>query len=220
MESREVRRFTDTALARATNTQRHTGQQSRQLPATRQPLEDGGGWIHGEVDGAERFLEATNFGQPPAQERPKTKRAEPAARHEVHGATYKTVMHEQTQSGDPLRFPPHGVPPQYAHPMNLRSLISEDAVRALPVSQEIEHGPSQSRTAEFASAAEEDYVMRQAGFLVHHHYATVGFRDRRSDGRRFRPTDNTEDMYGPQEPYNIESQTDHNTMDRLTMKKL
>jgi hypothetical protein len=142
------------------------------------------------------------------------------ARHELHGATYKTVMHEQTQSGDPLRFPPHGVPPQYAHPMNLRSLISEDAVRALPVSQEIEHGPSQSRTAEFASAAEEDYVMRQAGFLVHHHYATVGFRDRRSDGRRFRPTDNTEDMYGPQEPYNIESQTDHNTMDRLTMKKL
>jgi hypothetical protein len=105
--------------------------------------------------------------------------------------------------------------------MDLTDLIIEDAPRALPVSQEIQHGPEQSRTAEFASAAEEDYVMRQAGFLVHQHYATVGFRDRRSDGRRYRGTDNTEDMYGPQQPYAIEGwQADHNTMDRLTMKEL
>jgi hypothetical protein len=77
------------------------------------------------------------------------------------------------------------------------------------VSQEITHGPDKSRSAEF------DAAMQEAEYLGAYHHA-IGFRDRRYYGRRWRPTDN-EDELTPQQPYDTKGwQRDVNTIDRLT----
>lgn len=137
-------------------------------------------------------------------ERAADERDSVSVRREYHGATYAVtpLTGKDRHSGDRT---PHGVPPEYAHPMDLTSLIVEDAPRALPVTQEIQHGPEQSRSTEFArgSADDEEHIMRHAALLVHAYYATVGFKDRRIEGRRFRQTNNVEEMDGPQQPYDI-----------------
>jgi hypothetical protein len=112
-------------------------------------------------------------------------------RREYHGGTYKTVMHEQQQEGDPT---PHGVPPGYEHPMNLSRLIIEGAPRALPVSQKITHGPAQDRAKAFAHGSVETFLVQNA---------LDGFKDRRLEGRRYRGTDNVSDLEGRQQPYDI-----------------
>jgi hypothetical protein len=68
----------------------------------------------------------------------------------------------------------------------------------LPVSQDIEHGPLAGRSRSFRRAWAEafDAVVGQA--IVD---ATVGFRDRRYEQRRYRPTNNEKMLEGPQEPY-------------------
>jgi hypothetical protein len=182
-ESRELRRFTDSAMARATGTSKHSGE----------------GW-------AERHLEATAFGLPPTRERPKAKKPESAARHEVHGAVYAVtpLSGEDRHAGDPT---PHGVPPEYAHPLDLASLIIEGAPRALPVTQEIEHGQQRSRAEEFDDAAIE------AAELGAWH-ATLGYYDRRYEGRRHRSGFRYQ---APQEPPTRGGwQRDVNTHERLT----
>jgi hypothetical protein len=177
--SRAVRRFTDSAISRATNTARHSGD----------------GW-------AEAHLQATNFGLPVQSDQRKRARAtDNDVSREYHGATHNMVMSEQTQSGD---LTPHGVPPQYAHPQRLgRDVLDPGGPRILPVSQEIEHGPEQSRSAEFQEAAE-------LGAL----HASLGFYDRRFEGRRHR----SGHMYEPRQeaPTRGGWQRDVNTLDRLT----
>jgi hypothetical protein len=99
---------------------------------------------------------------------------------------------EDRHAGDKT---PHGVPPGYEHPMNLSSLIIEGAPRILPVTQEIEHGPEQSRNAAFAQGTAEEFLVL--------HCLHTGFRDRRLEGRRYRGTDNVSDLEGRQVPYDI-----------------
>jgi hypothetical protein len=187
MTIRSADQFARTSISRATNTAKHSGVNNRD-------------------DWAERHLENTAFGVPPERPRAReqqTKRPELVARHEWHGAAYEMVTHQQRQEGDPT---PHGVPPQYTHPMNLTGMIVGGAPRALPVTQAITHGPAQDRAKAFAQGSAEEFLL-----------GNENFRDRRVDGRRYRGTWNGE---GRQEPYDIESQTDHNTMDRLLMKTL
>jgi hypothetical protein len=196
--------FARTSISRATNTARHSGNPSRQHPATRELLNDPD-W-NGKPGQAERRLEGQNFGLPVERERRQSKSVEPSARNEVMGARYETEPSRQRQEGDPT---PHGVG-AYAHPMWLGSLMIEGAPRALPVTQQIEHGPVQSRSAEF------DQAVLDAADLGRVHRA-LGFRDRRFYGRRYRPTDNEDELNGRQPPYDTQGwQRDVNTMDRLT----
>ena len=135
MQSRAQRRFTDSAIGRAVN-HRHTGN----------------GW-------AERHLEATNFGMPvQTDQRTHSRRTEPTGVNEYHGATHTLVMSVQFKAADPAHpgyFPPHGLPPGYEHPQRLGpDVLDPGGPRILPVTQEIEHGPELSRSAEFQEAAE------------------------------------------------------------------
>lgn len=87
-------------------------------------------------------------------------------------------------------------------------LIYANAVRALLVSQEIEHGPEQSRSAEF------DGSVQEAAALGRYHYA-IGFLDRRFfEGRRHFSGYLYEDPREP--PTRGGWQRDVNTNDRLT----
>jgi hypothetical protein len=110
---------------------------------------------------------------------------------EWHGPSYQMLMSDQRQEGDPGKVPP-GLPPGYRRPMSVMDLIVAGAPRVLPVSQAITHGPEQSRGAEF------DEAVQAAADLGALHFA-LGFRDRRYEGGRHRPTDNVEDLT-PQEP--------------------
>ena len=182
--SRAVRRFTDTAIGRATNTARHSGD----------------GW-------AERHLEATNFGLPPGRDpRMRARRTEPTATHEVHGATYSVtpLSGDDRHAGDPT---PHGVPPEYSRPRSVLDLIVAGAPRALPVTQEIPHGPDQSRSAEF------DAALQEAADLGAYHGA-IGFYDRRYEGRRHRAGHLYEALREP--PTRGGWQREVNTNERLT----
>jgi hypothetical protein len=81
------------------------------------------------------------------------------------------------------------------------------------VTQEITHGPEQSRNAAFAQGTAEEFLVL--------HCLHTGFRDRRIEGRRYRQTDNVSELDGPQQPYEIAGlQSEHNTMDRLTMRRI
>jgi hypothetical protein len=69
----------------------------------------------------------------------------------------------------------------------------------MPVSQAIEHahkGDERHREQEFERAVQQAVEL---GSL----HAILGFRDRRFSGRRYRPTDNVEELLGRQEPYDI-----------------
>jgi hypothetical protein len=132
-------------------------------------------------------------------------------RREHHGGTYDItpLTGKDRHAGDKT---PHGVPAEYAHPQSLKDLIIEGAPRALPVTQEIAHGPAQDRARAFAHGSVETFLVQNA---------LDGFKDRRLEGRRYRGTDNVSDLDGPQQPYDIAGwQADINTLDRLTMKKL
>lgn len=160
MGSRELRRFSDTAMGRATGTSRHAGNH------------DGDDW-------AERHLEATNYGLPAVQDqRRRARTTDSDISGEYKGGNHKIVMHEQDQSGDPLK--PHGVPPGYEHPQRLgRDVLDPGGPRIWPVSQAIEHGPQKSRRAEWNEAIQE--AAPPGAF----HTGTTFF-DRRSEGRRHR----------------------------------
>jgi hypothetical protein len=132
-------------------------------------------------------------------------RVEPTATNEWHGATYQMVLSDQQQAGDPLS--PHGVPPGYEHPQPLGpDVLDPGGPRILPVSQEVQHGPELSRSAEF------DAAMREAAELGAYH-ASIGFYDRRFEGRRHRAGY----LYEDPEPAPPRGgwQRDYNTMERL-----
>jgi hypothetical protein len=112
-------------------------------------------------------------------------------RREVHGPTYQMVPSDQHHAGDPQQQLALREPRGYQRPQSVLDLIIAGAPRVLAVSQEVGHGPEQSRTGEFEQA------IADLGAL---HYA-LGFRDRRFEGRRYRSTDNIEDLFGPQKPY-------------------
>lgn len=117
----------------------------------------------------------------------------PDVRNEYHGGTHQLRRHEQTQRGDPLK--PHGVPPGYEHPQPLgRSVLDPGGPRILPVSQQVQHGPQQSPEEAFEREA------REAAAGMHDFYSWIGFKDRRAFGRRYRATNNIEDLDGPQQP--------------------
>jgi hypothetical protein len=99
-------------------------------------------------------------------------------RREWHGGTHQLVMHEQTHEGDPLK--PHDVPPGYEHPQPLGpDVLDPGGARILPVSQDVQHGPERSRSAEFGAARQE--VANLAAW-----HASINFFDRRYEGRRHR----------------------------------
>jgi hypothetical protein len=126
-------------------------------------------------------------------------------RQEYNGATYEMVMHEQRQSGDPLSA--HGLPPGYEHPQHLGpDVLDPGGPRILPVSQEIFHGLRESRGAEFAAAAQQAY---ETGAL----HATLGYYDRRFEGRRHRSGYRYEERREP--PPRGGWQRDVNTPERL-----
>src|SRR5262249_48651681 len=117
------------------------------------------------------------------------------------GPTYEIQESEQRHAGQP---PPHGVPVPYDCPSLIDLLPA--APRALPVSQDIEHGSEESRDAAFwlgiQQAADMGEMHRTFGL------GRIGvrpwiWRDRRISGRRYRETNNVEDLLGPQEPYDI-----------------
>lgn len=105
-------------------------------------------------------------------------------RKEVTGPTYQMVLSDQRQEAEP-----HGVPPGYEHPLDLRGFIIAGGPRVLPVSQEIEHGPQPSRSEEFEQAMQ---TVANLGAL----HRAIGFKDRRFYGRRYRPTDDIEELEG------------------------
>jgi hypothetical protein len=181
--SRAVRRFTDSALGRAVN-HKHA---------------NGGGW-------AEAHLQATNFGLPTERVRPISKRPTPDPRNEVHGATYAVTAlrpGDDRHAGDPLQIALRE-PPGYEHPQPLGpDVLNPGGPRILPVTQEITHGPTESRSAEFQEAAE-------LGAL----HASLGFYDRRFEGRRHRSGHLYEEPQDP--PTRGGWQRDVNTHDRLT----
>jgi hypothetical protein len=109
-------------------------------------------------------------------------RGEYDATKEWKGAGHRMAQSEQKQTGDPQQIALRE-PPGYQHPRSVMDLIVAAAPRALPVSQEIEHGPdqSQSRSLEFEEAWQD----------------AIGYYDRRPEGRRYR---NTYLGAGPQEP--------------------
>jgi hypothetical protein len=68
--------------------------------------------------------------------------------------------------------------------------------RILPVTQQVQHGPQQSREDEFEQAIREG-VADMATY-----YGTFIFRDRRLEGPRYRQTSNVSELVdGPQQPY-------------------
>ncbi len=110
-----------------------------------------------------------------------------------HGPTYQMVTHHQTQEGDAAK--PHGVPPGYEHPEPLGGdLLDPGGPRILPVTQQVQHGPDQSRAEAFD---------REAAAGMAEFYGVLGFKDRRAFGRRHRATDDIRDLDGPQEPYEV-----------------
>jgi hypothetical protein len=113
-------------------------------------------------------------------------------RNEVHGPSYRLEMSEQRHEGDPQQQLALREPDPYQRPMSVLDLIVAGAPRALPVSQEIQRGPEQSRSGEFQAA------VQAAADLGHLHYS-LGYRDRRWEGRRHRPTNNLDDLT-PQDP--------------------
>jgi hypothetical protein len=119
-------------------------------------------------------------------------RGEYDARNEIPGPTYELRLSEQRQTGDPT---PHGIPSDYAHPQALgRDVLDPGGPRILPVSQKITHGPEQSREEAF------DREAREAAAGMVEFFNWLGFRDRRAFGRRYRATDNIEDLDGAQQP--------------------
>jgi hypothetical protein len=132
----------------------------------------------------------------------KANRDQEYVRKEWHGATLKMGMSDQRQEGDPSKDLPD-VPPDHG----LRPRILAGAPRALPVSQRISHGPEQSREEAFTEGTDlSDEQMRggrskQAAHNLAKYYGQLGFRDRRLEGRRYRPTDFISELDGPQAPY-------------------
>jgi hypothetical protein len=120
-------------------------------------------------------------------------------RREWHGARYGIEdWTEGRHEGDPLqRRLALREPSPYQHPRWLGPVaLDPGGPRILPVSQRIEHGEVRSRGGEFDEAAQAAFEL---GFL----HAALGFRDRRFYGRRYRPTDNVDDLLGPQRPYDV-----------------
>jgi hypothetical protein len=126
------------------------------------------------------------------------------------------VLADQLQSGDAHRHP-HGVPADLP-PSKVQLLAA--SVRALPVTQEVPRFPEKSRRRGFAQGEDEDdgltdeergeaRAMQQCIDMgrMHAQYglpAEAGlapwiYRDQRRSGRRYRPTNDYDDV--PQEPY-------------------
>ena len=72
-----------------------------------------------------------------------------------------------------------------------RDFLEPGGPRILPVSGKVAHGSERSRSEEFDQAV-------QAASELGTWHALLGYRDRRFDGRRYRPTWNGD---GPQDPY-------------------
>jgi hypothetical protein len=114
--------------------------------------------------------------------------------HEVLGASYEFVMSEGRHAGDPIKRP-QGVPAAWAHPQRLGpDVLQPGGPRILPVSQEVEHRPEQSREEAFWA-----WALRQDGATLAEFYGDLGFRDRRVSGRRYRGTENVDELFAPQE---------------------
>jgi hypothetical protein len=119
---------------------------------------------------------------------------------EVHGPTYQIRPSEQRHEGDPTQDIVQQIalrePPEYQHPQRLgRDTLDPGGPRVLPVSGAVSHGSKMSRTEAFEQA------QRAAAAEMSFAYGLLGWKDRRREGRRFRPTDTVQDMMGPQEPY-------------------
>jgi hypothetical protein len=123
------------------------------------------------------------------------------ARKEWHGGTYGIeVWSDGRHDGEPQqRQLALREPAGYQHPQHMgNDVIDPGGPRILPVSQKVTHRPQQSRQEGFSDAA-----LRSIAVDVHAFHSEMNFRDRRIEGRRYRPTNNVDDLFGPQEPYDI-----------------
>jgi hypothetical protein len=122
------------------------------------------------------------------------------SRREVPGATYQIDPprpDDDRHAGDPMRRP-HGVPSEYDRPSMVDLLPA--GPRALPLTQDIEAGPDESREEEFwrgiQQAADLGTMHRITGLGPDTGLRPWVFRDRRVSGRRHRPTFNGDDEAG------------------------
>jgi len=120
-------------------------------------------------------------------------------RREMMGPTYQMVQSDQHQEGEPGQIALRE-PPGYEHPQRLSGwLLDPGGPRAWPVSQRVEHGDQQRREEAFQEA-----VLRGLAAAVSEYHSLVMFRDRRLEGRRYRETNNIDDLLGPQESNRVQ----------------
>jgi hypothetical protein len=115
---------------------------------------------------------------------------------EWHGATYEIQASQQRQEGDPQQIALRE-PSGYEHPQHLGSdVLDPGGPRVWPTSGRVSYGPQQSRAVEFDQAVQ---AAAELGAL----HRILGFRDRRFEGRRYRPTNDEDELLGRQEPYDM-----------------
>jgi hypothetical protein len=110
------------------------------------------------------------------------------------GPTYEIQASTQRHAGDPTQHVVKQIalrePEAYAHPQPLRGdVLWPGGPRVLPVSQQIEHGPEQSRSREFE---------RGSAAALAAGYGLLAWKDRRIEGRRYRRTNWLSELSGPQ----------------------
>jgi hypothetical protein len=116
------------------------------------------------------------------------------------GPTHRIEASKQQHEADPVKQIVRQMAlretPGYEHPQRLGSdLLQPGGPRVMPVSQKIQHGPEQSRSEAF------ELDRQTAAAVLYTAYGLLGWRDRRIEGRRHRPTDLIAELDGPQEPY-------------------
>jgi len=124
-------------------------------------------------------------------------------RREMMGPTYEIEQSDQHQEGEPGQMALRE-PAGYEHPQHLSGwLLDSGGPRVWPVSQRVSYGSEQSREEAF-----QDAVLRGLAAAVSDYHSQVMFRDRRIEGRRYRRTNNIEDLLGPQEPHDTKGWQD------------
>src|SRR5262249_42557374 len=114
---------------------------------------------------------------------------------EVMGPTYELLMSNQRQAGDPHQQLALRELDPYQHPQHLGGdVLDAGGPRVWPTSGRVSYGDERNRGEEFDQAVQEAAAL---GSL----HRILGFQDRRFSGRRYRPTDNVEELLGPQSPY-------------------
>jgi hypothetical protein len=128
------------------------------------------------------------------------------------------VVSDQYHEADPQRQIVLREPIDYLHLEPLGpDVLDPGGPRVLPVSQAVQHGPQESREAEFEQGSRDSFSgppyfledfdeefehdIRGIAHDVARFHALTGFNDRRIEGRRHRSIDNVTELLGQQRPY-------------------